>query len=156
MWTHARSFSLTPTPFLSTTHGRTLFSFSLSRPLFHSLALAQISNNGHRLATFMSVANNGTMGGELTALAVFSLEPETRGQCLFKKVLCRCYGMVSLNGQVVAFHILSCHIISFLQTLGPKAVGVAFSPLDNYVAVGLAAQRLIVHPSAAQVRKRLF
>ena len=59
--------------------------------------------------------------------------------------------------QIVAYHNILCVRFPFspsLQTLGPKAVGVAFSPLDNYVAVGLAAQRLIVHPSAAQVRKR--
>ncbi|WAR06908.1 AMRA1-like protein [Mya arenaria] len=75
----------------------------------HNDVSADISQTDTRLATFVP-SHQGFPDDNI--LAVYSLEPATRGQCLYTK------------------------------KFGPNAISVSMSPSNNYVLVGLAAKRL--------------
>ncbi|XP_064628736.1 activating molecule in BECN1-regulated autophagy protein 1-like [Lineus longissimus] len=75
----------------------------------HNDTSAEISQDGHLLATFVP-SHRGFPDD--TILAVYSLEPDTLGQCWYTK------------------------------GFGPNAISVSISPLNQYVLVGLAARRL--------------
>ncbi|KAI0208440.1 Activating molecule in BECN1-regulated autophagy protein 1 [Lamellibrachia satsuma] len=75
----------------------------------HNDTSCDISKDGTLLTTFVP-SHQGFPDD--TILGVFSLCPETLGQCMFTK------------------------------SFGPNAISVSLSPLNNYVLVGLAARRL--------------
>ena len=51
----------------------------------HNDATADISQDGRFLATFMSTSTRGARHPDETTLGVFSLQPDTLGQCLYTK-----------------------------------------------------------------------
>lgn len=75
----------------------------------HNDASCDISQNGALLATFVP-SHHGFPDDNI--LAVYSLVPSSRGQCLYTK------------------------------SFGPNAISISISPRNNFVMVGLAAKRL--------------
>ena len=75
----------------------------------HNDSSCDISSDGRYLATFVPIHRGFP---DDTVLAVYSLLPESKGQCLYTK------------------------------SFGPNVVSVSISPLSNYILVGLASKKL--------------